>query len=123
MTTTVNDVFKIPHHGSYPSDFCQWKQLMAFSDTRPYGAVVADAVAQIILGLVRRIYPDATEESIWKYGNKNFTIVGRTYFQNYVIVYYHDYTWYIGEMPAAVYDKWAADKPYYAAVPDDLPQC
>jgi hypothetical protein len=119
----TNAVFKIPRHGSYPSDICQWTRLMSFSDTPPYGHATAPDVVQIILGLVRRVYPDATKESVWKYGNKDFTIVGRTYFHNYVIVYFHDYTWCLGDMPAEAYDKWAADKGYYAAVPDDLPQC
>ena len=129
MTTeTVEEVFKIPRHGSYPSDFCQWNRLLSFSDARPYGVTVAPAVVQIILGLIRRVYPEATEQSLWRYGNKNFTIVGLTYLRShYVIVYYHDYTWTVGTMSVEAYDKWREDRAYftscYASVPEDLPQC
>ncbi len=122
MSTT--EVYKVPHHGSYPTDFCQLSTLMSFSDTRPYGATAAPEVVQVILGLVRRAYPAATEESIYRYGNKNFTIVGRTYYQDYLIVFFHDYTWEVARMPADVYDAWVQDKPYYTCVAhDDLPQC
>ena len=120
---SATEVFHIPKNGSYPSDICQWRVLLSFSDTSPCSAPVPADVVQIILALVRRLYPEATEESIWKYGNKNFTIVGRSYYQDYVIVYLHDYTWMVGRMPAAAYDKWIENKPYYAAVPEELPQC
>jgi hypothetical protein len=126
--TTETEVFEIPRHGSYPSDICQWGALLSFSDARPEDAAVAPEVAQIILGFIRRVYPEATEQSLWRYGNKNFTIVGTMYFQkHYVIVYYHDYTWFVGTMPVEEYNKWREERSYftscYAAVPENLPQC
>jgi hypothetical protein len=120
---TMLSFYKIPHHGSYPSEFVQLRSLMSFSDTRSYGATAAAPVVQIILGLVRRAYPEATEESVYNYPNKCFTIVGRTYRHDYLIVFFHDYTWEVARMSSQVYDDWVQNKPYYTAVPDDLPQC
>lgn len=121
MTTT--EVFKIPHHGSYPQDFCQLAPRLTFDDPRPYGGTCSPTVAQIILGLINRVYPDATEASVQKYGNKNFTIVGYTYPGDYIVVYLHDYVWTVARMARDAYDDWIENKPYYAAVPEELPRC
>jgi predicted Mrr-cat superfamily restriction endonuclease len=116
-------VVEIPTHGSYPQDFFRLTTLLAFEPPRAPAASDLDAVRQVILGLIRRVYPAATEEAVAQYANKAYTIVGRTSAQDYVIVYLRDHTWVVASLVVATYDQWRAKNPHYALPPERLPQC
>jgi hypothetical protein len=122
---TVNDVFHIPHHGSYPSDGFRWRRVCDFYDLREGSRYeMDDAVVQILLGFIRRVWPEATEASVRRYGNKEFTIVAhRVPLGEYLFLYRHDFSWMIGAVDAAEYKKYKSTRHYYADLPEELPQC
>lgn len=121
MTT----VFKIPYSGSYPSDNFTWKRTCEFYDQltcdRSYS--VDPAVIQILLGFVQRLYPEATDESLLKYENKYFTIIGERDCGEYMFIYRHDFKWMIGAVRMHDYEQSVKGKYYYTAPPKYLPRC
>jgi hypothetical protein len=120
MTTAV---FKIPYSGSYPSDNFTWKRVCEFYDQPGPGYRVDPTVIQILLGFVQRVYPEANDESILKYENKYFTVIGERDFGEYMFIYRHDSKWMIGAVTVNDYEKAARGKYYYTAPPEDLPRC
>jgi hypothetical protein len=123
----MTDVFKIPHSGSYPSDFFRWRSICEFYDKPGPGYQVEPFVIQILLGFVCRLYPEATEESLMKYENKCFTIVAETSTsEEYVFVYRHDSRWVIGAVDVHDYELTRSlssmtTLPY--ALHEELPRC
>jgi hypothetical protein len=122
VTLVVHEDFKLPRHGSYPSDMGQVTWVLQFPDTRKDWAPLAEETLQILLGFLRKVYPETAATTLYNYPNKCFTVVGERAFGQLLILYRHDFTWVLAAVNWNDYQKWVEDKPYYAALPDELPR-
>lgn len=94
MTTAADLDYRVPVHGSYINDMtwsCPAGQdmgirtiasfLVDLPPEYPGASRIRDPnVMQIILGFLRRAYPNATEKTVWQYGNKDYTAVAYNHF-------------------------------------------
>jgi hypothetical protein len=122
MALVIDEIYKLPRHGSYPSDMGQCTWILTFPDTGKSWEPIAPETLQILLGFVRKVYPEATASSIFNYPNKCFTVVGVRDFGGLLVLYRHDFNWVLASVTASDYEKWVADKPYYAQLPEELPR-
>ena len=120
--TLVDEPFKLPRHGAYPSDMGECTWVLTFPDSGKKWEPIAPETLQILLGFVQKVYPEAIASSIFNYLNKSFTVVGERAFGEYLILYRHDFNWVLAAVKMSDYARWVADKPYYAALPEKLPQ-
>ena len=116
----IGEAYAVPTHGSYLGDLGNsgYRTLLNLV-SRDY--TPAPEIAQIILGLLQRCYPEATVESVVGYHNKYFTICG-IMLGEYVAVYRFDSCWKVVAIPIQAYKNWA-EKHSYAQVPSNLPRC
>jgi hypothetical protein len=88
----------VPYHGSYPEDI-GYRTVLRLEDEED-----SNASEDVILGMVRRRYPEATMKDIADYMNKCYTCVGwthRTGEAEVVAVYRHDFSWNVIAMSAS----------------------
>ena len=106
--------FKHPYHGSYVREIKYSKPIMCL----PEGS------NDLIVALLRRCYPEITEESINElaYKNKAFTIFGTIQNFNggmcYAVLYRHDCKWYIYYVPQ---NAFVGKSPTGHDIPKNLP--
>lgn len=124
---SVTEVFKLPKHGSYVSDCfgpAAAKYLLSFKDEGEPGGrtYTSENTLAILLAFVKNAYPSATFETLHRYENKCFTIFGTRSWNEYLIIYRHDWVWYIISVNQDEYKSWREQHPYYAAAPEELPE-
>jgi hypothetical protein len=90
--------FRLPYHGTYVREIKYSVQIMCLPENSN----------DLIVALLRRCYPEITEEAINElaYKNKAFTIFGTIQIFNggpmYAVLYRHDGKWFIYYVPQSI---------------------
>jgi hypothetical protein len=123
-----NQEFRLPYHGSYIYDIRfegnpKLERIMTFHDNE--GKELENRKPlDTILPLVSRAYPQVGFYDMSHYGNKNFIVIGtKNYGQKVMVLYRHDFSWMIIEIPRQAFLQYQKDNPYYSPVQwDNMPE-